>query len=452
MLRAATSTVPSPLSGSGPGHARVPGLRLARDPLRVALFMIMVLTISRVHQHFPLLAKVRPVLLLYTFAAVYCVLAPRAAALANVYQTWPPKIVAALGVVACLSAPFGISFGGSAKFIVSVYSSVLLYALLLFIGIRCARELYTFMWGFVVGIALLVWQALAVFHLIPVPGTSVARLAEMYSYDSNDLGCVLIVGLVLTVLTFLTAGKKGKAVSAGLLVGIGVALARSGSRGAFLGLIGTGCALLFSLKRVSLVKRLGFVVIVVAGLTVAAPPGYWEQIGTVFSPTRDYNWQSGEGRREIWRRGLGYMLDNPISGIGINNFERAEGTISDKARRSFAGDPIRWTSPHNSFLQVGAELGIPGLILWSSLVVGGIVGMTHLHRRLPRTWMYGDPEERFLYLATLHLPLALVGFAITAFFLSFAYLDLVYVLAAFVAGTYVAVKDKARRTAVAQPR
>ena len=162
-MKTATTTVPSPLSGSGPVRARGAGLRLARDPLRLVLFIIMVLTISRVHQHFPLLAKVRPVLLLYTFTAVYCVLAPRSVALANVYQTWPPKIVAALGVLACISAPFGISFGGSAKFIVAVYSSVLLYALLLFIGIRCARELYTFMWAFVVGIALLVWQALAVF-------------------------------------------------------------------------------------------------------------------------------------------------------------------------------------------------------------------------------------------------------------------------------------------------
>src|SRR5205814_4750763 len=143
---------------------------------------------------------------------------------------------------------------------------------------------------------------------------------------------------------------------------------------------------LLSFKQISVAKRLGFVAVVVAGLVVAAPPGYWGAIGTVFHPEGDYNWRSEEGRREIWLRGLGYMADYPISGIGINNFERAEGTISDKARLSFAGDPIRWTSPHNSFLQVGAELGIPGLILWSSLVVGGIVGMTHLRRRLPPTW------------------------------------------------------------------
>jgi len=91
-------------------------------------------------------------------------------------------------------------------------------------------------------------------------------------------------------------------------------------------------------------------------------------------------------------------------------------------------------------------LGIPGLILWTSLVVGAIVSVTRLRRRLPREWPHGDPEERFLYLATIHVPLAVVGFAITAFFLSFAYLDPIYVLAAFVSGLYVAVTEKARRT------
>ena len=452
MFRTATTTSLGSLPRARPVAIGRTGLRLSRDPFRAILFVITVLTVSRVHQHFPLLAKARPVLVLYMLTAAFIVLAPRSVSMTTLFRTWPPKVVAALGVVACISALFGISFGGAASFLVSVYSSVLVYAFLLFIGIRNARELYTFVWAFLVGVALLVWQALAVFHLLPVPGQSIARLAEMYTYDSNDLGCVLIVGLVLAVLTLLVAGKKGKVTSAMLLVGIGVALARSGSRGAFVGLIGTGCALLLLLKRVSLMKRVGFVAIVGGGLAVAAPPGYWEQIGTVLSPTKDYNWQSGDGRREIWARGIGYMLDYPAFGIGINNFERAEGTISDKARRSFAGDPIRWVAPHNSFVQVGAELGLPGLILWSSLIVGGIVGMSRLRRRLPPAWAHGDAEERLLYLATFHLPLALIGFAITASFVSFAYLDLVYMLAAFVAGVYVAASEKARRTAATQVR
>ena len=429
-------------------RAKGTGLRLALDPYRVILSVIMLLTISRFHSHFPAIARVRPVLVLFVLALTCAVLAPRLVSLKVLFRTWPPQAVAALGILACLSAPFGISFGGAMKYLLTTYASVLLFVFLLFIGIRTARELYTLVWAFVASMGLLVWQSLAVFHLSVVPGTTIERLSQLYTYDSNDAGCVLIVGLVLTVLSFLAAGKKGKVASAVLLVGIGIALARTGSRGAFVGLIGTGCALLLSLKQVSAVKRLGFVAVVVAGLVVAAPPGYWENVGTVLHPTEDYNWDSPEGRREIWRRGIGYMADHPVFGLGISNFERAEGTISDKARRRFAATPVRWTAPHNSFIEVGAELGVPGLILWSSLIVGGIVGMTRLRRRLPQAWLHGDPEERFLYLATIDLPLALVGFAITAFFLSFAYLDLVYVLIAFVAGVYVAAGEKLRRAGV----
>lgn len=445
MLRAATTASLPSHAETRPPLART-SLRLALDPYRALLFLITVLTISRIHQHFPAIARLRPVLPLFLLALMVIVLGPRSVALSNLFRTWPPKVIAGLAILACLSAPFGISFGASAQFLVSNYSSILLYAFLLFIGIRRARDLYTFVWAFVVSIAALVWLSISVFRLSLAPGaTAVQRLSELYSYDSNDLGCVLLVGLVFTVLTLLTSGRKGRVASAALLVGIGISLARTGSRGAFLGLIGTGCVLLLTLKQVSVAKRLGFVAVTVAGLVVAAPPGYWGAIGTVLHPSGDYNWQSQEGRREIWFRGLGYMLDHPLVGIGINNFERAEGTISDKARRSFAGDPIRWTAPHNSFVQVGAELGFPGLILWSSLIIGGIVGMVRMRRRLPRAWLQGDAEERFLYLATIHLPLALVGFAIPAFFLSFAYSDIVSILAAFVAGVYVSVGDKIRR-------
>ena len=459
MFRTATTTSLGSLPRARPAAIGRTGLRLSRDPFRAILFVITVLTVSRVHQHFPLLAKARPVLVLYMLTAAFIVLAPRSVSMTTLFRTWPPKVVAALGVVACISALFGISFGGAASFLVSVYSSVLVYAFLLFIGIRNARELYTFVWAFLVGVALLVWQALAVFHRgndrrlqgDVLPQVETGRSGVGFPDGGRALRLRAVAAFQQQG-TLLVAGKKGKVTSAMLLVGIGVALARSGSRGAFVGLIGTGCALLLLLKRVSLMKRVGFVAIVGGGLAVAAPPGYWEQIGTVLSPTKDYNWQSGDGRREIWARGIGYMLDYPAFGIGINNFERAEGTISDKARRSFAGDPIRWVAPHNSFVQVGAELGLPGLILWSSLIVGGIVGMSRLRRRLPPAWAHGDAEERLLYLATFHLPLALIGFAITASFVSFAYLDLVYMLAAFVAGVYVAASEKARRTAATQVR
>src|SRR5207247_5939309 len=92
-----------------------------------------------------------------------------------------------------------------------------------------------------------------------------------------------------------------------------------------------------------------------------------------------------------------YMLDYPVFGIGIGNFSRAEATISEKARLAPRGKGIRWTAPHNSFVEVGAELGGPGLLLFSSLVFGGIWGMARLQRRLPRSGAPGSPQGRPQY-------------------------------------------------------
>jgi O-antigen ligase len=137
------------------------------------------------------------------------------------------------------------------------------------------------------------------------------------------------------------------------------------------------------------------------------------------------------------------MKSYPLFGIGIGNFARAEGTISDRARNWVPGMAgIKWTAPHNSFVEAGAELGVPGLVLWSSLVFGGIVAMRRLRRRLPKGWAAGDPDQRFLYVATSYLPVALTGFAAGAFFVSFAFLDPIYILAAFMSGMYVCAERK----------
>jgi hypothetical protein len=78
--------------------------------------------------------------------------------------------------------------------------------------------------------------------------------------------------------------------------------------------------------------------------------------------------------------------------------------------------------------------------------------MVRLRRRLPRSWANGTREERFLYLATMYLTVALVGFGVTAVFVAFAWLDIIYILAAFMAGLYVCVwRLLPRPTAPARP-
>jgi len=185
-------------------------------------------------------------------------------------------------------------------------------------------------------------------------------------------------------------------------------------------------------------------------LLVAAPHGYWRQMKTILSPTEDYNWTQRDGRKQIAKRGIQYMLTYPLAGVGINNFSRAEGTISDKAKNWVEGEGgIRWAAPHNSHIEAGAELGLPGMAIWLAMLIGGIVAPRRLRRRLPTSWRHGAPDERFIYAATVYLPIAMLGFAVSCSFVSFSYLDPIYVLLAFISGLYVCADVMLKRPAQA---
>jgi O-antigen ligase len=277
------------------------------------------------------------------------------------------------------------------------------------------------------------------------PG-GISRLDELQTYDANDLGLVVVVGIPLTLLTLTTSGRLGKYVSLATLGAIGATIARTGSRGAFVGLVVVGFMLLVWLRQFKLWKRLMFVGVTGAAIAVAAPAGYWQQMQTILNPEQDYNWNAKNGRREIALRAWGYFKAYPIFGLGINNFQMAEGTISPLAENYLEGMPgIKWSAAHNSFIQVGTEMGPAGLVLWSALILGGIIGMRRLRRRLPKQWAKGDREQRFIYASTLYLPVALAGFAVSAAFVSFAYLDPIYLLATYVTGIYTCAQDRLRR-------
>jgi O-antigen ligase len=328
-------------------------------------------------------------------------------------------------------------------FIISEYSKTLLLAAILIVAIRHVRDLYTLVWAFVCAAGILAFFTLFIFQMRVYGG--VARIAGGYTYDANDIACVAVVSIPIAVWLLQAVKGKLKLIPLAVIIGLGMTLAKTGSRGGFVGLLAIGVAMLVMLRQVRLDKRLAFVAVIGLGLALAAPQGYWEQMRSITKPMEDYNWSAPAGRKAVLIRGLGYMARNPATGIGVGTFGRAEGMISDRARDYRPGMAgIKWSAAHNSFLQVTAEMGIPGLLLFCGLVFGSIRGMNRLRRSLPREWLRAQGERRFLYLATLYLPIALIGFAVAGFFVSFAYVDLVYVVAAFVAGTYVCVRAQLR--------
>lgn len=421
------------------------------DGLRLGLFLLIVIHVSRIHQAFGFLEKVRPALLLVVFCGLYVVLKPAKASAVGILKTTEGKLILALFIAACISAPFGISLGNSATFLIGDYVKVVIGAFLLLAAIRHVHDLYSLIWAYAFSAGILSFMAIFMFKMSRIDSAA-TRLSGLYTYDANDLGVVLMAGLPLTLLMFQHSKGVRKWLTAVIIAAIGVALARSGSRGALLGLLGTATVLLIALKTIPAWKRAAFVGVVGLALVIAAPPGYWEQMKTLTGLEKDYNWTDKDGRRALILRGLTYIQHFPVTGLGINNFPRAEcmSDLSDKVQGYVRGTGIACSPPHNTYIQVASETGLIGFSLFLGIIFGGIHRLRKLRRKIPRDWRRGDAEQRFLYDATLYLPVSMVGFAITCFFVSFAWIDIVYIIAVFIAGVTLSVRKRLHHDARAQ--
>jgi O-antigen ligase len=143
-------------------------------------------------------------------------------------------------------------------------------------------------------------------------------------------------------------------------------LVQTGSRGGFIAFVACGAYLLFTFDSISKTARGYTVGILVAFILYFGGSKYWETMSTLLTPTDDYNWTAEGGRKALWTRGIGYMLTHPVTGVGGRAFGIAEGTISSMASRQAEGIGVKWSAAHNSFIEVGAELGLIGLALFLS--------------------------------------------------------------------------------------
>ncbi|PYO89607.1 MAG: hypothetical protein DMD58_08935 [Gemmatimonadetes bacterium] len=216
------------------------------------------------------------------------------------------------------------------------------------------------------------------------------------------------------------------------LAGVGLAvlavgLIRSGSRGGFIALLAVALFVLLGFTTISARARLMGLVAILAVVFTAASDRYWQQIQTIFNPQQDYNLTSDEGRIKVWKRGLAYMIDSPVLGVGGQNFAVAEGTISPLARLQERGRGVRWGAAHNTFIQVGAELGVPGLLLFMGVIAAAFGSL----RRVTRLAGRSGPAAGDLSRLAQALTAALIGFVTGSVFLSLAYHDILYTLLAF---------------------
>src|SRR5206468_3384706 len=109
-------------------------------------------------------------------------------------------------------------------------------ALLLMAALRNADDLVAMVWAHVVGTAILVYMALFVFQMV-AEANGITRLSNLDTWDANDIGVLLLMALPMCLLLVKTSTKPlSRAFALLVAVGIGAAIARSGSRGGFIGM------------------------------------------------------------------------------------------------------------------------------------------------------------------------------------------------------------------------
>ncbi len=86
-----------------------------------------------------------------------------------------------------------------------------------------------------------------------------------------------------------------------------------------------------------------------------------------------------EGRMDIWSRAVYMMQDFPFTGVGMGTF----GPVADLLYPFFLAKPGSIVHAHNLFLQIGVDVGIPGLIAWLACWLGAMGVGWRLYRSAP---------------------------------------------------------------------
>ncbi len=223
-----------------------------------------------------------------------------------------------------------------------------------------------------------------------------------------------------------------------------VAVVATSSRGALLG-IAAILAWLSVRGRVS-AKRILIVGAVSAIVWVLVPEESKERLAEMGEDDDSIR------RLEYWRDGIEIMNAHPITGIGYSNWMRYYEThyfrqISDRhweKTEAPEGKEYAFISgpqvPHNPFIQAGAELGYPGLIVLVALILACFA--TNRSTRMLLGPRFGTGDS--LYLFSIGLDCALVGFLVSGFFVTVLYYPYFWVNLAMSVGLHRAAKRESR--------
>lgn len=113
---------------------------------------------------------------------------------------------------------------------------------------------------------------------------------------------------------------------------------------------------------------------------------------------------SENAHRASWQAGLNMVREHPLAGVGVGAFKSQMGRYA----------PDWWTGSnfmaHNAYISVAAELGIPGLLLFLSILIATFLSLERTYRQ--------ESAPLLITRTAAGLQAGLVGSSISIFFIS----------------------------------
>ncbi len=200
--------------------------------------------------------------------------------------------------------------------------------------------------------------------------------------------------------------RWGLVASAGILA-LGLAATQSRA-GLIAAMVALAAALVVYRQRRLYVVAVVAAVASLAGMWFAVNPDAWER-------TTSFD-DGGAGRSELWGVARKMSADHPVVGVGLNNFRtrsseyvREPGSLSDVALITERPRVV-----HNLYLELLAETGVVGLVLYLGAVLACMAAAAQAARRLDRL---GEAGVASIARATL---VGAIAMLCAGFFISYA--------------------------------
>lgn len=256
--------------------------------------------------------------------------------------------------------------------------------------------------------------------------------------NTNDMALHLVTMLPISAAFFFgSRGPLRKSIHAACAALMIFAIVLSYSRGAFLGVLVVFAFFAFKIGRRSKLEIAAVVLIAAVGMVLMAPSGYGNRLLSIFLPELDPNGSADSRRGELFRS-IYVTLRHPLLGIGMGNYQ---------PNMSYRG-----LVTHNSYTQVGSEIGVIALVLYTMFIVKPLRKLSVISKQT-----FGVKADSHFYYLGLGLQASLLVYMVSSFFLSVPYIWNIYYLVGYAVcfrriyesetGKIVTIEKRARRDA-----